>query len=255
MRGDDELGWREWLSRPGLMLGYAALGAALVIVALGWTIAELGPARAMERAPVCASEATCLVPHTLGEMASHPKRKSFGREWEERTAAFPDPDAWVDVSMLGSRHLDADLRAGPVTGLSWHGHLVAFEGVDGLRVESADYGDRAWVFPLTIALGATAGVNMVVMKALVKRRRTGSWWKVTRSADLPVDAWTLVVAVAFFWACATAISLDIGASVARAEVINVVVFGAGVVVSIARIQARRSHTNALASRARGGRLR
>jgi hypothetical protein len=83
----------------------------------------------------------------------------------------------VQVGTVGSQRLE-DVSDGPVTGLLWHGELVAFD-LDGELVESDEYGARSWTWLVLVGAVLLGAGSLLSQAASYKRRLAGGWWKVT----------------------------------------------------------------------------
>lgn len=192
--------WRKaFWTRPALLVLYSLLAPALGLLFLGVAWSDFQDARGMTDAERCTGvdrsgsvHQDCLY-ESSGWLDGPRYSRGPGSDWH----FFEGADTHeVQVGTVGSRRLE-DIGRRPVTGLLWHGELVAFE-VGGEVVASIEYGARSWTWLVLAGVVFIGGGGLLSQAATYKRRMAGGWWKVTSEQVglMSEPTWRMTVASA-----------------------------------------------------------
>lgn len=185
MAGTEPRGWQVWRkafwTRPAFLAFYAVLVPTVGVACLVGAWSEYQNVRGLDEAPRCAgvtaaesADRDCLL-EVAGFLDGPHYSRGPGSKWSFRWR--PDDVERVRVATRGSWRLEG-LPSPRVTGLLWHGELVAFEA-DGELVPSDEYGARSWTWLVLAGIACAGGGVMLSQAASSKRRLAGSWWRVT----------------------------------------------------------------------------
>jgi hypothetical protein len=201
MAGSRSKAWQFWRkafwTRAALLALYSVLVPALGLLTVVAAWSHFQDARGMADAERCAGvgrsasvDQDCLL-EVRGWLDGPRYSRGPGSDW----AFVEGADAHeVQVGSVGSRSLE-DVGDAPVTGLLWHGELVALD-LDGEVVESDEYGARSWTWLLLLGVVLVGSGPLLSQAASYKHRLAGGWWRVTseRVGLMTEPSWRMAVA-------------------------------------------------------------
>lgn len=181
IRAGDCCFWRKrfWM-RPILLATYSILSFVAGLGALAAAIDAFQDVRGMAEAEICsglsrteAQAGSCLYPVT-GRLEGPHYSRGPGSDWDFlEVGQEPSEEQEVQVGTVGSQGL-RQVAGGQVTGLLWHGELVAFMVGEEI-VESDEYGARPWILRVLAGL-ALLGGGFMLSNAVGQKRRSGVGW-------------------------------------------------------------------------------